>query len=343
MIEQPKGKVSRRQALRITAAAGLSLTLGGGLTAALLSRARVHRVSATRVQMGTPVTVTVMHPDASAARAMVNAAFAEIGRLEKILSRHDPGTPVARLNREGILRNAPAELIEVLGRSIHFSYLTGGAFDSTVAPLLALYRSRFQRTGLPPAEAEVNAALTLVDYRHLHIDDTVITFTMAGMSITLDGIAKGYVVDRAVAVLVLGGAEHVMVNAGGDIASAGDGAADDWRVGIQDPRKSGEFIGLVRLRGECVATSGDYIQTFNDDRSIHHILDPRTGRSPDHTSAVTVVAGSAMDADALSTAVFVLGPDDGLRLLDQQRDCEGVIVTKQQERVTTRGFSRYVG
>lgn len=334
-------RVSRRQALRITAAAGLSLAMGGAIAAGLAVRARVRRVSATRVQMGTPVTVTIFHPEGTAARRMVDATFAEIERLESVLSRHRPETPVARLNREGIVRDSPTELIEVVGRAKEYSALTGGAFDITIAPLLDLYRSRLPG-GLPLSEHEIERALRLVDHRQILIEDRVIALGQAGMAISLDGIGKGYVVDRAVAALVAAGAENVMVEAGGDIASAGNGAAgESWRVALQDPRNPRDFLGLLQLRGDAVATSGDYVQILAADRSLHHILDPRTGRSPDHTSAVTVIAPSAMDADALSTAVFVLGPVRGLDLLDSLDGREGVIVTKDQEKRLTKGIARF--
>lgn len=333
----------RRQALRITAVAGVSLALGGGMVTALVRRAGLHRVRVTRTRMGTLVTITVLHPDPLVAQRMVATAFTEMGRLEDILSRHKPGSPVSRLNSDGAVGDAPHELVEVVRRALEYSSLTRGAFDITVAPLLELYSSRFSRTGVPPRDWEVAEALSLVDYRGVDLDDEVITFERPGMSVTLDGIAKGYIVDRTVEVLKGAGAERVMIDAGGDMASAGRGPTDEpWHVAIQDPHAADGYLGLLRLRGECVATSGDYIQVFTEDRRFHHILDPRTGRSPDHTSAVTVVTPTAMDADALSTAIFVLGPTDGLELLARLEDVEGVIVTKEQDVLRTRGLSRYL-
>jgi thiamine biosynthesis lipoprotein len=292
--------------------------------------------------MGTLVTVTVVHPEVAAARKMVADAFNEMARLEDILSRHRPGTPVARLNAEGAVRGAPPELIEVMRRATEYSTLTGGAFDVTIAPLLRLYSSRFERGKGPPGDPEIRSALALVGYERVHIDDRSIALDKPGMSVTLDGIAKGYVVDRTVGVLVDAGAERVMVDAGGDMASGGREARDDpWTVGIQDPYDADGYLGLVRLRGECIATSGDYVQTFTEDRRFHHIIDPRTGRSPDHNSSVTVVAGTALDADALSTAVMVLGPTDGLQLLERLDGAEGVIVTKRHDELRTTGLARY--
>ncbi len=340
MARSDRRNISRRQVLRITAVTGVSLALGGGLVREVLRRAGLRRVSETRTQMGTLVTVTVVHPVRETARSMVRGAFDEMERLEGILSRHRPDTPLARLNAEGAVRRAPPELIEVMRRAQAYASLTGGAFDVTVTPLLTLYASRFESGAGPPSAGEIDAALALVDYRRIRIDEDAIAFDDLGTSVTLDGIAKGYVVDRTVGTLVSHGAERVLIDAGGDMASGGEGsAADPWRIAIQDPADARASLGLVRLGGECIATSGDYMQAFTQDRRFHHIIDPRTGRSPEHTSAVTVVTTSAMDADALSTAAMVLGPEDGLELLDRLDDTEGVIVTKRNDRFVTSGWS----
>jgi thiamine biosynthesis lipoprotein len=331
----------RRQALRITAVAGVSLALGGGLVASLLRRAGLHRVSETRLQLGTIVTVTVVHPEADEAREMVGAAFGEIERLEAILSRYRPSTPVATLNREGVVVGAPAELVEVTARALEYARITGGAFDVTVAPLLDLYARAARSGGGLPGRARVEEALARVDYRALRLEGSDIAFERPGMALTLDGIAKGYVVDRTARVLASSGAERVMVDAGGDIAATEGHPSDDpWRIAIQDPRDEGAHLGVLQLRGQCVASSGDYVETFTQDRRLHHILDPRTGFSPERVSGATVVARSAMDADALSTSVFVLGPEAGLDLLEGLDDVEGMIVTKDQRQLRTRGLAR---
>ena len=334
---------TRRRALKITAAAGASLALGGGLATGLFRLATLKRVSSTRTQMGTRVTITVVHPDGDAARSLVDTAFEEIDRLEGILSRHRTGTAVDRLNREGILRNSPPELTHLLEESRRYSDMTSGAFDSTIAPVLRLYEKRASSPGGLPEPAEVEQALGLVDYRQVRIEGSVVSLGRVGMSITLDGLAKGYIVDRASEALVGGGAKQVMVDAGGDVASVGGGATSGgWRLGVQDPRDSQGILGVVRLRDEGVATSGDYMQPFANDLTHHHILDPRTGRSPEETSGVTVVAPTAMEADALSTSVFVLGPSAGLDLLDRLDGREGMIVTKAQQTLASRGFDRYL-
>ena len=342
MEHRDKRKVSRRQVLRITAVAGVSLAMGTGLVRSLLSRAGLHRVSETRTQMGTLVIVTIVAPELRVAREMVQNAFAQMERLEGILSRHRRDTPLDRLNTKGFLETPPTELVEVMGRSLTYSSMTDGAFDMTVAPLLGLYASRFEEGNRPPEDHEIERILESVDYRRVRVDSDVITLERPGMKVTLDGIAKGYIVDQTVNTLVDDGAERVLINAGGDMASGGSGSLENpWSVGVRDPSEPQGLLANVRLGGECIATSGDYMQAFTQDRRFHHIIDPRTGYSPEETSAVTVITTSAMDADALSTGMMVLGPAEGFRLMKSLDDTEGVIVTKQGELMTTPGLDHF--
>jgi len=292
--------------------------------------------------MGTLVTITVVHPDADAARIMVGDTFDEMERLEGLLSRHRAGTPVWRLNETGVVHGPPPEVLEVIRSGLDYSTLTDGAFDMTIAPLLNLYNSSFAQTGAAPPPEEVRGALALVGFKNVQASERQISLERPGMAITLDGIAKGYIVDRAVGVLQQHGATRVLVDAGGDMASAGESLGGDaWRIGLQDPRIANGTLGVLQLRGESVATSGDYVQYLTPDLSLHHIIDPRTGASPSHTSGVSVVAPSAMAADALSTATLVLGPREGMDLLDRLDGIEGMIVTKDQTILRSRGLNRY--
>lgn len=342
MSDASSRSLPRRQVLRITAAVGAAALLGGGLLRAALERAGLHRVRQTRTQMGTLVTISAVHPDVEAARGMVAATFDEMERLEGLLSRHRAGTPIWRLNETGVVRAPPREVLEVVRSGLDYSTLSRGAFDITIAPLLNLYDSSFSQTGVAPSRDDVRRALALVGFQHIQASEREIAFEKPGMAVTLDGIAKGYIVDRAVDVLRQRGAERVLVNAGGDMASAGEPLEGDaWRIGLQDPRVADGSLGTLGLRGEAVATSGDYVQYLTPDMSLHHIIDPRTGSSPAHTSGVSVVAPSAMVADALSTATLVLGPGEGMELLDRLDGIEGMIVTKDQKVLKSRGLSRY--
>ena len=334
----PQG-VSRRKALRVGGAAGLLLAMGGGLTAAILRRAGLHSASDTRTRMGTLVHVTVVHPEAARARELAGAAFDEIDRLEAVFSGYRPDTPVSRLNRDGVLDDPPAELAAVVRRALHFAELTGGAFDPTVPPLIELYRNSFAESGAPPAEHALEEAMSRVGYRHVTADAGRIAFARPGMAVSLDGIAKGYVLDRVVEQVAGAGAAGVLADGGGDL-SAGEGevAGAGWPVGVEHPREPGTLLGTIEVRHQGVATSGDYMRAYTADRRHHHIVDPRTGSSPGHASAATVVARSAMDADALATAAMVLGPVQGIELLERLDGTEGLIVTRDLDLVRSSGF-----
>lgn len=343
-MEGGSGGMTRRKALKITAVAGLSLGLGGGVAAALWREAGLHRVRSTRIRMGTPVTLTVLHSDAASARELVERAFAEMERLEEILSRYRPHTPLSTLNREGVLHAPPEELERVLGRALELAERSGGAFDPTVAPVLEFHR-RHAGSDLPPDQGELARARELVDFREVRREEGRIALLRPGMALTLDGIAKGFVVDRVVGVLVAGGAERVLVDAGGDMASSTGGSpgAPPWTVALQHPRDPGDTLGEVQLQGGAVASSGDYVQRFSADGTLHHIIDPRTGVSPLESAGVSVLASTAMDADALSTAAFVLGPEGGTAFLEALPGVEGMVVTREGGTRTTSGFPRGQG
>jgi len=334
------GRMGRREALKITAVAGLSAAFGGGLTAGILRDAGLHRISRTRIRMGTLVTLTVVHHEPESGLAMIESGFREMARLEGVLSRHRPTAALARLNAESRLALAPTELVGVLRDALELARATDGAFDPTVLPVLEAYQRAFAATGRPPSDREVRAARGLVGHAGVSIEGRRITLHDPRMAVTLDGIAKGFIVDRTVDVLTAGGAERVLVDAGGDIATAGKGSEDDpWTVAVQHPHGRGESSGILRLGGRSVATSGDYMNSFTADRRFHHIVDPRTGRSPDAVSSVSVIAPTAMRADGLSTAVMVLGPKLGVELLDGLGGVEGFLVTKTGRRLRTEGLS----
>ncbi len=333
--------MDRRRALRLMAATGLAAASGAWLGGGLLRRAGLHRVEETRALLGTLVTLTAVHPEREGARAVVRAGFAEIERLEGLLSRHAPGTPMARLNATGTLPAPPPELLAVLDAAGAWHRRTGGAFDPTVAPLLELWAGRAARGEGPPPADTLRRARALVGFEAVRWDEAEVTLGRPGARLTLDGIAKGYVIDGAVEALVRAGAERVLVDAGGDLASGGPLAAvEPWAVLVQDPRRRDASVGEVRLAGHAVASSGDYMQAFTRDLRHHHVLDPRTGRSPDHTSGVTVTARTAMDADALSTALMVLGGEEGVALAESIPGTEALVVGKRGERWRTSGFGR---
>jgi len=300
-----------------------------------------HGISSSRPCMGTLVTVMALHPSRALAEEAVGRSFEEMARVVDLLSRHDPASAVSALNGAGILRGPPPELSRVLGEALRCSRLTGGAFDPTVQPLVDRLRAArgARRDGAPrspashapgmPTGTELQGLLELVDVRAVHLAPRAIRLRKSGMGVTLDGIAKGYVVDRMADVLKGFGVEDFLVNAGGDIRAAGSRAdGRPWRVGIQDPTKRGPFPDVITLPHGAVATSGSYEIRLDPDGIHHHIVDAERGTSPRHATSVSVVAPTAMEADALATSVFLMEPRAASAFIASLPQCACLIVDR---------------
>jgi thiamine biosynthesis lipoprotein len=329
MAEQ--GQLSRRGFLRITAVLGLGLSAGGWLFQR--EAAAAARVSETRLLMGSIANLTIITDDTQAARRALGAAFDRMRALEAIFSRFQPDSWLSRLNCAGVVKGTPPEFRAVIDRAAGFSDLTGGAFDLTVEPLLMLYRDA-ARAGTRPDPHALDAAHRLVDYHQIDIRGDNVRLMRPGMALTLDGIAKGYIIDEGVRVLEAYGLTSVMVEVGGDLCVRGE---RPWSIGVQSPESPADkLIRVIEVSNQALTTSGDYVNTFSEDRSLHHILDPRTGLSPTDLSSVSVTAPNACDADALSTALMVMGIEEGLRLVQRLDGVNALFVTKDG-RVTEGG------
>jgi FAD:protein FMN transferase len=321
--------LNRRKFLQITAAAG-ALAVAGGVLSPWVNTLETTR-HVTRTLMGTRINLTVIAEDSRSAQAAIETTFAAMERLIAFFDHRQPASPLATLNSSGRLDEAPPELIEVLARAVAFGNLTGGAFDVTMKPLFDA-----RRAGV----ANISKLRSLVDYRQIEIDGERVRLGIPGAAITLDGIAKGRVIDGGVEALRQMGFDHVVVEAGGDLRTLGSRAdGTPWRVGIAHPRQTaqGTILSVLPVGAQSVATSGDYMNTFAADYSQHHIIDPRSGHSPVDLASATVLAATAMDADALGTALMVLGSEAGLALAERLPAVEAVLVTKDLRVLKTSG------
>ncbi len=287
--------------------------------------------------LGSEISMAVLHRKPGSAAAALDAAFAELEHVEELMSLYRPHSALCRLNRTGELREPHPYMVSVLTQAQAISAASGGAFDVTVQPLWELYAAA-HKDGRLPELRDVEATRRLVGWQRLDVDAKRIRFASPGMAVTLNGIAQGFAADRALAALRRHGVAGALVNTGelGSLGRKADGSA--WKVGIQHPRVEDAYIDLAQLDGRCLSTSGDYATAFSADRSYNHIFDPRTGSSPPHYSSVSVVAASAMEADALSTALFVLPPPAGDALLKAHAGVEALFVTKSGTVRATRGF-----
>ncbi len=301
---------------------------------------RIHTVRQSRVLMGTQINLIVFGPDPVECDQAVQATFARMDELTTRLSRHNQTSELARLNTRGRLVRPGRDLCRVLELAERISRLSEGAFDVTILPLQELYARAAARNTLPDRD-RIAATLRLVDHTMIHFDETAVTLAKKGMAITLDGIAKGYIVDQGIAALRQRNFPNVYVEAGGDLRVAGVKPGNrPWRIGIRNPRpdKANELV-TIAMADRAVATSGDYMQPFSADLRNHHIIDPRTGHSPPELASATVTAPTVALADGLATAAMVLGPRRAIAMLEALPDCEGFFIGKDLRRYQTRGFS----
>lgn len=283
--------------------------------------------------MGTEVSVYLWNDDPVAAIADVEAVFAEVVRLDELMSTYKEDSLISKINREAADGPVDAgdELFGLILRSLDMSVLTRGAFDITYDSVGQHYDFRQKQR---PNDEVILEELSRINYRFVHPDpDTrTVRFEKKGVRINLGGIAKGYAVERGVSILRARGVTNAIVTAGGDSRLLGDRRGKPWIVGVRDPRRDGVVAVRIPLEDEAISTSGDYERFFDEDGiRYHHILKPDTGRPADSVHSATIVGPDAVITDALSTSVFVMGVDLGLRLIATLPDYEGVVIDASGE------------
>lgn len=240
------------------------------------------------------------------AREIIDVIDLELTRLDSLLNYFSEISLVTELNREARVQ-APSDIIHLFNVSDSVSRLTDGLFDITVAPLLATW-GFYRREKTLPIQSAVEQAMQLVDYRKLRITSDSIIMG-AGMKVDLGGIAQGYAVDRAALILRQRHVKSAIIDIGGEVLAIGRSPQGrPWRVGIQNPRGDG-IIETIELENAAVSTSGDYEKFFIiEGKRYPHIINPRTGTPAQAFASVTVIADNATYADALSTALAIMGP-----------------------------------
>jgi thiamine biosynthesis lipoprotein len=275
--------------------------------------------------LGADASLTLYAPDKASGRRLLAQSLAELERLEGIFSLYRDDTALVRLNRQGYLDEAPAELVELLSVSRHFSQLSDGAFDVTVQPLWELYAEHFSHPNAAlsgPPEAALANVRPLLDWRAIAVDSQTIAFSRPHMSVTLNGIAQGYVTDKVAELLRRQGMQHVLVDMG-EIQAIGphpDGMP--WRVGL-------EGAGEIALIDRAVSTSSPDGTRFSP--ACNHLFDPKTGHCSQMQGTISVVAPSATVADALSTAIAVGGRSLGNRIAERLGTVQIIYGTSQTE------------
>jgi thiamine biosynthesis lipoprotein len=327
----PTHRIGRRRAL------ALGLAGIGGLAAARAGFRRAAPQLRRRdgVAFGTTVSITLEARNRAMAEAAFAAGFAEIRRIDRIASLTREDGEVFRLNRDGRLDDPSPALIDMLRMAADMHAASEGAFDVTVQPLwLALDAAA--RSGAWPSDDAISAIARRIDQTALNVSARRVEFAKPGMAVTLNSLARGYAADRVARTLAAEGVVNAFLDID-ELESLGarpDGAA--WRAIVQHPRDPGANVGAASVTG-CLATSGDYRYFWSPDYARNHIIHPRTGASPADFASVSVLARGGLLADALSTAVFLVGAAKAPALL-RRYHAEALFVTKEGKISATAGF-----
>ncbi len=311
------------------------------LFAACNSAAHAEWLAREEAIMGTRIAVDVWHEEPAAATAAIDAVIAEMHRIDALMSVYKPESRLSEVNREAATRpvKVEPELARLIARALEFSGMSDGAFDITYASVGYLYDYRAR---IHPTDTEIQAALPAIDWRHVvvDLDASTVSFTQPGVRIDLGGIAKGHAVDSGIAILEAHGITNGTVTAGGDSRVLGDRRGRPWVIGIRHPDDRNQVIARIPLEDAAISTSGDYERFFDEDGvRYHHIIDPKTGKSPHGVRSVTVIAPTSTLAEGLTKSVFIMGPERGLALVEKQPDCDAVVVTAEGKVLYSKGMT----
>ncbi|MFT8315600.1 MAG: FAD:protein FMN transferase [Clostridium sp.] len=294
--------------------------------------------------MGTVISQRVFGEKAEIAAAKVEE---EMKRLEALMSFFLESSEISKLNRAAGKQEVElgCESLYVLNRAKYFSQICGGTFDITIGPVAKLW-GIFTDHAKVPSKEEIDRALSFTGYKDITIDNGLGTAKLekTGESVDLGAIAKGYAADRAIEIYKQQGIESAFINLGGNVLVLGnkpDGTP--WKVGIQNPLlERGQCLGAVKAVDKTIVTSGDYVRYFEKDNvKYHHILDPRTGYPANSgLMSATIVSEKSIGADALSTAIFILGLEEGMKLINGLKDMEAIFITKDKEIYVTEGLRK---
>lgn len=304
----------------------------------------LHRIERQTTAMDTYLSVTVYDENIGTAQgnAIIDSVFAEVGRIEQLMTDYADTSEVGRINlaagKESV--SVSQELVHLLRLANRYSVSSNGCFDVTVGPIVRAWDFLGVEHEVP-TRSRIRLLRRLVDYRNIDLDSARVFLRQRGMRLDLGGIAKGYAVDRSVALLKRFGVRHAIVDLGGNLGVWWEGthALDSTaaEILIRHPRKEGKFFGSFRVGTAGISTSGDYQRFFiKDGVRYHHIIDPATGYPAREVVSVTIIAGDATAADALSTMIFVMGREKGMEFIEHTPGVEGLIVWEEGDSLAYR-------
>ncbi|MBT3362789.1 MAG: FAD:protein FMN transferase [Chloroflexi bacterium] len=319
------------------------LMLGSIFFASFACNSSLSIYGETHSMWNTTVTVRVYANSEAKAQEAINAAFGRMVEIGDITSSFEPDSQTSRLNRDGYLNNPSSEILYLVNQSKSYSDLTEGSFDITIQPLLTLWSNDLWMETAEVQQQRIDETLPLVGSDNIETSTSRIDFDVDGMEITLGGITKGYAADEALKVLEQMGIEHALVAASGDIITSGNKPdGQPWQVALVNPDDTSQTLVTFELLENAISTSGNYERYFDEDGKVGHIIDPTTGYSAQECISVTIIAETGLQADAMATGVFVLGPVDGMALVELQENVEAYIIDNDREIHRSSGIDKYL-
>ncbi|WP_129596873.1 FAD:protein FMN transferase [Anaerophilus nitritogenes] len=296
--------------------------------------------------LGTYLTIKLWTDHEEEGKEIIKKSFDRIQEIEKKMSVNLEDSEINKINHasgEDFIK-VSKDTSEVLKKSLSYAKISRGAFDPTIGKLVQLWGIGTDSERVPSRE-EIENALKYVNFHRIkEKNDDSFQLQNKGMRLDLGGIAKGYAADEVYKILKEKKIEHAMINLGGNIYAVGnklDGSS--WKIGIQDPlQKTGTHMGYLEVSNQSVVTSGNYERFFvqNNER-YHHIIDPHKGYpAKNGVISATIVTDKSMDADALSTATYILGVDEGMKLIESLENVECILVTQSQEVYVSSGLKK---
>lgn len=302
----------------------------------------VEPISSTEFLMGTVCSIKIYDKSST---EVLDKAFKRIAEIEDIMTINKGSSQIIDINNASGVNPVKVsdETMEVLKEGVKFAGLTEGKMDITIGPLVKLWGIGTEEAKVPSKE-EIEEKKALIGYKDLILDEKNKTAFLKnkGMIIDLGAVAKGYTADEVAKVLKENGVEHAIINLGGNVFAMGKNVTGtNWKIGIQDPfTQRGDIIGLIEVDNKSVVTSGIYERYFEKDgKKYHHILSTSTGYPCDNSIAgVSIVSEKSIDGDALSTSVFSLGIEDGMKFINTMPGVEAIFITKDKEVYITPGL-----
>lgn len=321
---------------------GLALFVAMALCFILWQQRSLKEYKSKQFLMDTLITITVYGKDSSLLQSAVNDAFDEMRRIAELSDHFPPknspaysSSDICKINENAGIKPVAINLdtMNLLSISREYAAKSGGSFDPTMGEVMDLWGFGGEHPAVPNAE-KLKLALKKSGYEHLQLDQKNGTAFLdsPGVSLDLGACAKGYATEKAYKLLKQRGIKKALIDAGGNIRTIGMNSSNvPWQIGIKDPRKEGAIVATVSLQNSSLVTSGDYYRYFEaNGRRYHHILDPHTGYPPNHTISATVMTNDSTLADILSTACFVLSPDDALAFAAKIPDVGLLLITSDK-------------